>query len=326
MAPPLTVHLRPGIIPLRPLSLGDVYSGVVKAVRGNVAATVGLAFVTSLAFLVPTTALGTWLASAGTPDAGPAFATYLPGVGTILSAVPLTGFLAFVVGQAVLGRRVSAGQTWQGTRGFILRLVGATALIVVVTLGAAAIILVAPVLALVSAVQSGDGSGLGGPIVLVVVAALVTTALVLFLGTRLAFVPAAVVLERIGVLGGVKRSWRLTSGTQFWRVLGIRLLSAVVAGFARQILTVPLAILGAAALVFTGDLSKVYVWQTLSSGVAALVAGSLTTPFSAGVDALLYVDQRIRREGLDVQLIAAAQAETHAPLGQPGDYRRPESA
>jgi hypothetical protein len=320
------MDLRPGIIPLRPLSLGDMYSAVMKAVRGNLAATVGLAFVTSLVFLVPTTALGTWLATTATSDGGPVIGTYIPAVGTFLSSVPLTGFLAFVVGQAVLGRLVSAGQTWQGTRGFILRLAGATVLTALVTLGAAAVILVAPVLTLVSAVQSGDGSGLGGPIALVVLAGLAAMALTLFLGTRLALVPAAIVLERIGVRGGVQRSWRLTGGTQFWRVLGIRLLSAVVAGFARQILTVPLAILGGAAVVFTGDLSKVYVWQTLSSGVAALVAGSLTTPFSAGVDALLYVDQRIRREGLDVQLIAAAQAETRTPVGQPGEYHRPGPA
>ncbi|MGZ4783966.1 MAG: hypothetical protein ACXVYL_18955, partial [Oryzihumus sp.] len=332
MAPPLTMHplptvdLRPGIIPLRPLSLGDVYSGVMKAVRGNLAATVGLAFVTSLALLVPTTALGTWVASDGTPGAGSHLGTFFPGVGTVLSSVPLTGFLAFVVGQAVLGRRVSAGQTWQGTRGFILRLVGATALTALITFAGAAVILIAPVLGLLGALQSDNGSSLDGPVVLVAAAGVLALPLVLFFSTRLAFVPAAIVLERIGVLAGVKRSWRLTSGTQFWRVLGIRILSAVLAFLARQVLTVPLAILGGAALVFTGDPSKVDVWQTLSSGVAALVAGSLTTPFSAGVDALLYVDQRIRREGLDVQLIGAAQAETRVPLGQPGGYRRPGPA
>ena len=45
------------------------------------------------------------------------------------------------------------------------------------------------------------------------------------------------------------------------------------------------------------------------AGVSGLITGALTTPFTAGVDALLYVDQRIRREGFDVQLIAAAQAD-----------------
>lgn len=332
--PPLpTVDFRPGIIPLRPLSLGDIYSGVIKAVRGNVAATVGLAFVTSLAFLVPTTALGTWLASSasfdlGSPDAptppptiGP-LGTYLPLLGTILASVLLTGFLAFVTGQAVLGRRVSAGETWQGTRSFIARLLGATVLTGLVTSGAVAVILVAPVLALVSALQTGDGSGVGGAILLVVVAALVAIPLGLFLATRLAFVPAAIVLERIGIRAGMKRSWRLTRGADFWRVLGIRLLTGLVTGLARQILTLPLAVVSGAAVVFTGDVSKLFVWQTVSSGVTALIAGSLTIPFSAGVDALLYLDQRIRREGLDVQLLGSAQAQAPLPplagTGRPG--------
>ena len=54
---------------------------------------------------------------------------------------------------------------------------------------------------------------------------------------------------------------------------------------------------------------NLYVWQAVVAGVTGLITGALTTPFTAGVDALLYVDQRIRREGFDVQLIAAAQAD-----------------
>src|SRR5690349_16778061 len=49
------LEFRPGIIPLRPLTMGDLYGAVTKAIRGNVAATIGLAVLTSLACLVPTT-------------------------------------------------------------------------------------------------------------------------------------------------------------------------------------------------------------------------------------------------------------------------------
>ena len=47
--------------------------------------------------------------------------------------------------------------------------------------------------------------------------------------------------------------------------------------------------------------------------MATLISGALTTPFTAGVDALMAIDQRIRREGLDVQLIHAAQQGGPAP-------------
>lgn len=44
------------------------------------------------------------------------------------------------------------------------------------------------------------------------------------------------------------------------------------------------------------------------AALASVVVGTLTTPFSAGANTLLYIDQRIRREALDVQLVRAAQS------------------
>lgn len=316
------MEFRPGIIPLRPLTLGDLYGAVIKAIRGNVAATMGLAFITTLIFLVPTTALGAWVASQETldvyidpqsaeevfPVAG-TLGSLVPSLGTAGSAILLTGFVAFVVSQAVMGRKVTAGQTWEGTRGRLLPLVGATVVTGLAITLALAVVLVLPVLALVAAATANDDSGLVGAILLVVGATLVAVLLVLFLSTRLAFVGVAVVLEKAGVGQGIARSWRLTSGSQFWRVLGIRILTGIIVGIAAQILAFPLGVIGAAGIVATGDPADLYVFQAIISGVSGLVTGALTTPFTAGVDALLYVDQRIRREGFDVQLITAAQAD-----------------
>ena len=310
------MEFRPGVIPLRPLTLGDLYGAVIKAVRGNVAATMGLAFVTTLIFLVPTTALGAWVASQesldieSTQDILPVAGTLgsvVPSLGTSGSAILLTGFVAFVISQAVMGRRVTAGQTWEGTRGRLLPLVGATIVTGLAITLALAAVLVLPVVAVVGAATSADHSGLVGAVLLAVGAGLVAFALVLFLSTRLAFVGVAVVLERASVGHGIARSWRLTSGSQFWRVLGIRILTGIIVGIAAQILAFPLGLIGGVGIVATGDPQDLYVWQAIISGVSGLVTGALTTPFTAGVDALLYVDQRIRREGFDVQLIAAAQ-------------------
>ena len=315
-APHPCMEFRPGVIPLRPLTLGDLYGAVIKAIRGNVAATMGLAFVTTLIFLVPTTALGAWVASQesldieSTQDLFPIAGTLgsvVPSLGTSGSAVLLTGFVAFVISQAVMGRRVTAGQTWEGTRGRLLPLVGATIVTGLAVLLALAAVLVFPVLAVVAAAQAADDSGLVGAILLAVAAALVAIALVLFLSTRLAFVGVAVVLEKAGVGQAIARSWRLTSGSQFWRVLGIRILTSIIVGIAAQILAFPLGIIGGVGIVATGDPENLYVWQAIIAGISGLITGALTTPFTAGVDALLYVDQRIRREGFDVQLIAAAQ-------------------
>jgi hypothetical protein len=316
------LEFRPGIIALRPLSLGDVYGAVIKAIRGNVAATMGLAFVTTLIFLVPTTALGAWVASQESldivvnpqsakdlfPVAG-TLGSLIPPLGTSGSAILLTGFVAFVISQAVMGRKVTAGQTWEGTRGRLLPLVGATIVTGLAIMLALALVLVLPVMAVVGAATAANDSGLVPAILLAVLAGLVAILLVLFLSTRLAFVGVAVVLEKVGVTEGIARSWRLTSGSQFWRVFGIRFLTSIVVGVAAQILAFPLGIIGGVGIVASGDPANAYVVQAIVAGVSGLLTGALTTPFTAGVDALLYVDQRIRREGFDVQLITAAQAD-----------------
>ena len=311
------MEFRPGIIPLRPLALGDLYGAVIKTIRGNVGATMGLAFLTTLIFLVPTTGLGTWIASFETVDFGsdavPVAGTigqYLPVVGTYLSGILLTGFVAWVVGGAVQGRKTNASRTWEGTRGRVGQLVGATILVTVAMLVALAAVVALPILLVVTAVQDGAGAGdLVGAILLLVLAVFAGLLLMLWLSTRLAFLPAVIVLEQRGVMASLDRSWRLTSGRPFWRILGIRVLTGFIVGTVAQVITFPLAFLGIIAVLATSDPANLFTWQAVITGVTGLITGAVTTPFTAGVDALLYVDQRIRREGFDVQLITAAQAD-----------------
>ncbi len=309
------LEFRPGIIPLRPLALGDLYGAVTKAIRGNVAATMGLAVLTSLICLVPTTALGAWLASQEDPTLDSdlsgvygAIGSNLPTLGSFFSTIALTGFLAYVIGQAVLGRKVGISETWDGTKRRLPAIAGA---VVLTLLGALLIIVVLfgpPIAWLVAA-----GDAVAAPIVLLVLVALASIPLYLFLWTRLAFVTAVIVLEERGVFSAFARSWRLTSGMPFWRILGIRLLTSLIVGFAAFLITFPLTLAGFAVVFALGDEGAVFVWQAILGGVATLISGAITTPFSAGVDALLAIDQRIRREGLDVQLIHASQQGGPAP-------------
>jgi hypothetical protein len=313
------MEFRPGVIPLRPLTLGDIYGAVVKTIRGNVAATMGLALVTTLVFLVPTTALGAWVASFESTDFDPdaaggealplvgTIAQYIPSFGTWLSAVLLTGIVAWVVGQAVMGRRVSAGQTWDGVRGRLPQVIGATLLTTALYTVAFLVIAALPVVAIVNAIQTKDDASIGIAIGAGLLGLLVLVVVMFFLTTRLAFVTAVVVLERTGVVEAFRRSWRLTGGNQFWRIFGIRLLTSFIVSLAAQVVAVPLAIVTMVLAAGVGDLSRFYIWQAVITGVTGLITGALTTPFTAGVDSLLYVDQRIRREGFDVQLVTAAQ-------------------
>ena len=303
------LEFRPGIIPLRPLGLGDIYGAVIKAVRGNVAATMGLALLTSIVCLVPATALGAWVASFE-PSAVDSngigvlgsLGSNIPALGSIVSSIALTGFLAYVIGQAVLGRKVGIGETWDGTKRRLPAVAGAVLVTTIGTLLLLALIFGPPVAWLISA-----GEPLAAPILLLILGALVAVVGSLFLWTRFAFVTTVIVLERRGVWSAFARSWRLTSGTGFWRILGIRLLTSIIVGVASSIITFPLTIAGFAIVFAVGDVERLFVWQAILGGISTLIAGAITTPFSAGVDALMTLDQRIRREGLDVQLIQAAQ-------------------
>src|SRR6476620_1146237 len=89
---------RPGIIPLRPLTIGDLYGATLKAIRGNPGATIGLAALTTFVFLLPTTALGAWLAGRSSfsllPDSSGAASDTLPddlGIGLLGSYLPAIG-------------------------------------------------------------------------------------------------------------------------------------------------------------------------------------------------------------------------------------------
>ncbi|PKW27287.1 hypothetical protein [Phycicoccus duodecadis] len=331
---------RPGIIPLRPLTIGDLYSATLKAIRGNPGATIGLAALTTFAFLLPTTALGAWLAGRSSfsflPDSSSAasdtlpddlglgiLGAYLPAIGQTFSAILLAGFLAQVVAQAVLGRKVSMGQTWRATAGRVPAMVGAVLVTLVALVLVVAVTLGIPV-GVVAYAESAGGGSIGLYVLLFAVGGLLLLAAGIYLGTAWAFATPSIVIERLGVFGGLARSARLVGSPlkgPFWRIFGLRLLTAVVVGFASSVVTVPLTIIVFIVLVATlgedPQGSTFLVLNTVLAGVAGLITGALTTPFSAGVDSLLYVDARIRDEGLDVQLIQAAQGAAPAPWPTP---------
>src|SRR5690606_24653974 len=56
----------------------------------------------------------------------------------------------------------------------------------------------------------------------------------------------------------------------------------------------------------------------IAVGIGAVIASTLTFPIRAGVTALLYLDQRIRREALDLELARAAGVPGYGG-SQPGN-------
>jgi hypothetical protein len=303
------------VVALRPLRLGDFFDGAFKTIRRNPAAMVGLAAGVTTAFLVVPVVLTLALAATGdlttslfsdsvadgelaTLDAGTALSV-LGSLFGVLATVLLNGLLVRVVAEAVLGRTTSAGQAWAATRGRLLRLVGLTMLNIAVGL----VLIGVPVtVGVLAGLAAGVGVGflVGVPLLLAGVVALVFVQVRYFL-----LAAPALVLERTGVLAALRRSAAL-SRRQFWRLLGVTLLTGLVVGVVSQVIAFPLGLLGLAGPYLLPGTGGALV-LVFASYLSQVVVGAVTTPFTSAVVALQYVDQRIRKEGLDVQLIAAAQ-------------------
>ncbi len=162
----------------------------------------------------------------------------------------------------------------------------------------------------------------GGPDVAVVLV-LVLGGLVFLVGavylyTAFALFPPVVVLERQPAVAALRRSRDLVRGA-WWRTFGILLLVNVIAQFIANILTVPFVALTFLVAWLTGDDLNVYALLPLIvTALGTIVASAVTWPFTAVATALVYVDRRMRREALDLELARAAGA---APVGQRSSHQ-----
>ena len=134
----------------------------------------------------------------------------------------------------------------------------------------------------------------------------------------------ALLLENLPLLRAFGRSRRLVSGS-WWRIFGITLLTSIIVGVASSAVQFPASLIGsivAGGGLGTGSPSSasvpMVVLGQLVTGLGALVAGSVLYPFQASVNALMYIDLRMRREGLDVDLMRAADPGPGEPHGRCG--------
>lgn len=319
----LTAH-KPGIVALRPLSLGDIVEGGFASIRRNPRTFLGLAVLTALTVLVVAGLLflvgylvGTALEGSNTLDVFLAFGiTSFAVVMLVLSAgtsIALSGMLAYPVGEAVLGRKPTIGETWRKTRRMLPRLIGLCA------------VLVLPPTAVFGLIVGGTIWAFAGELpavgVLGVLGVLAAGAGMLWLGIRLALATPALVLEDLRVIASLRRSWGLTAGL-FWRTFGILTVSSLLIGVVQYLLSMVLQLGGmflgfalASMLGSSGSDSDALVGIAagVSSVVGGLVSGMLTQPFLAAVAALLYTDSRIRKEGFDLALARAVAGAGRSP-------------
>ena len=303
---------QPGVVPLRPLTLGDILGGALQTVRANPRATVGIAAVVTFGFmLIPTLATVVLGIAGGMPsydltpeqsdamtagDIGLFVSSLVSGVFSALASIVVTGLIVRVVEQALVGAKITAGDAWRLSKGRLFPLLGLTLL---VGLGLS-IVFAAPI-------ALGVGVGLlvnSTPLAVLfgILGGLLGVAGSVFLFTRYVLLAApALVLEGHGVFASFGRAAQLSRG-QFWRLFGIYLLTNLITSLVGQVIAIPFAILGG-VLLFLLPESWALAGMLLASNVSTVMIGALIGPFNAAVLALQYYDQRFRKEGLDIQLL-----------------------
>lgn len=325
---------KPGIIPLRPLSIGDIYQGAFAAIKTNArtmfgftAALLGVVLVISIAtnYAIINLVLPNYL-SPSSPYA--AVFTSLSGSFSqlggsllqVLATVLLSGLIVVAVSRSVLGRVASSKEVWERTKSKFLPLIGLNIIISIIS-GLMMIIGIAVFFALLASAASTANTDreflqdlsimLVGLFILMVISALVGS----YLSIKFSVASPAMVLENLGVFAAIGRSWSLTRGN-FWRLFGINILTAVITSMVAGIFVGIADALGAIFIVVgssspedvIASLNTTYILVMVMSTIAQL----LILPFTSSVNALLYIDLRMRKEGLDVELrnaVAEQQAQ-----------------
>lgn len=325
---------KPGIIPLRPLSIGDIYQGAFAAIKTNTrtmfgftAALLGVVLVISIAtnYAIINLVLPNYL-SPNSPYAtafislSGSFSQLGGSLLQVLATVLLSGLIVVAVSRSVLGRVASSKEVWERTKSKFLPLIGLNIITSIISGLMMIIGIVVFFVLLASAASTAEtetelfqnlGISLVGLLILMLASVLVSS----YLSIKFSVAPPAMVLENLGVFAALGRSWRLTRGN-FWRLLGINILTAIITFMVAGIFVGIADALGAIFIVVgssspedvIASLNTTYILVMVMSTIAQL----LILPFTSSVNALLYIDLRMRKEGLDVELrnaVAEQQAQ-----------------
>lgn len=329
---------KPGVIPLRPLGVGEILDGAVSTIRAHWRTVLGVSLAVAVITQAISTVLNWWMLDGIDSDMnalksnpnpslqdvmdvfGGVFAALgVTEVITLLGTLVVTAMLTIVVSRAVLGRPVTTGDTWRDAKPQLPKLLGLTLLIPLIA-AATMFVGMIPGLALLLAGAKGIGSAL------LVIGALISGVLAVWLLVQFSLAPPTLMLEKQGVVKALKRSTKLVQGS-WWRICGILILTAIITLIVTSIVQLPFGLL---SIVAGGDSVGTFLSGDAagSNGLASLIVNGIGAalgmtigfPISAGVTALLYVDQRIRREALDLDLARAAGLPGYADAN-PADHR-----
>ncbi|UQA34301.1 hypothetical protein [Streptomyces sp. HNA39] len=313
---------KPGVVPLRPLGLGEILDGSVSALRAHWRTALGFSLAVSVVVQIAVVLMQRYLLPKPTnidPNASGTealrqaseslrttlFSLAPTSLFTMIATLFTASIVTVVISRSVLGRPVTLSDAWAEARPRLLPLIGLTLLVTLAT-------------ALIMAIGIGPGllMGSGGGAALAALGFLAACAVILWLQVSLALAAPALMLERQGIIAALRRSAKLVRGA-WWRTFGILALTYLIVFLLSFLVSIPFTAIaviadGVSLSEFFESGGPSFGWPFLIvTGIGEVIVSTLLYPFVAGVMALLYVDQRIRREALDLDLARATGLPGH---------------
>jgi len=351
-APGWTPPPKPGIIPLHPLSFGTIIGSSFRVMRRNPAPTFGLSvllygFVTivyvGLFWLLISTSIGR-LSTASYDDQGDimagsigliALSTLVPTSLALVATAMLQAIISLEVSRATLGEKLKTRGLWRLAKGRLRTMVVwallLTGFIVVYVLISSIGVGVVFAAATVSTnVNDGVAAVLGGFAITLVIG-LAFGVVAAWLGIKTSLVPSIVMLERLTLGASIRRSWQLTRGN-FWRTLGAQLLIGVIIYAATYIVSIPITLIGSVIIGLTNPtyddaaFALSFGIMYLAIAIITVVVGAIGLVMQSASLALIYIDIRMRKEGLDLELLRYVEAKQRGTGGVDNPYLRLQGA
>lgn len=326
---------KPGVVPLRPLGFGEILDGAFTTVQRYPKIILGVSTLVMAVVIL----LGNAIAFFGFPDLLTAtdaeiqqlsdarivtiLVTFL-GMTLLIwvGSTIVTGMITATVARGVLGAPATIGLVWLAIRPHIGRML-------LLTLGVGVVYLLGLAVAVTLIVLTFLASEVLG-VIITVLAIPAGVFAVIVIGTRIIAATPALVLETrpldparpdgdrqpIGVIAALRRSWALIKGRTprtFAIIFVANIIAGVVASLVQLAFTVIAILVGLLLFENTTAGTTAPFFILIVYGIGTVGSAVLQVAILSGVNALVYVDARMRAEGFDIVLARATASGSSYP-------------
>jgi hypothetical protein len=332
----MSATLSPNELPLAPLGAGDLIDRAVRLYRRHLFVLIRTAappvIIASAGWLVFYLSLGRVVTTFETGDLAlyavlsvVAFCVMVGGY--LFTLVVMGGATRTLVAHLLRNEPVTARATYAAVRARFWGLLAASFIVLIwisIALSVIWVVWYLMVLMIFFAALVGSVVHPAFSVVVGIIGGLLASAvglwLFFFIVARVAYVPQVMLVEGKGVFEAFSRSFSLARGN-VRRLMAMTLFTTFATYSALMILLVPLTWYGYLNGVDPLNAAQWPAWYSITYSVLGPLSSILLTPVWMLGLSLLYVDERVRHEGYDIELMAARQlgelpdVNVSSPLG-----------